>query len=220
MISWADVERLYESYEGVAADLGACDDVIARLSDRTIDGGETRPLPLGLQKVIALDDGETFLLRPIRPDDAAALIEMSAHCEPNDLRLRFFGAMWELPPRLAARLSDIDYDRAMAFLAIPSPPDGISSVAGVVRLAGDSDGVEAEYAVFVRSDLKHHGLGRRLMLELLAYARGKGYARLFGHVLKENTPMLALARQLGGTVRTSAEDCAQMRVVFDLAGKA
>ena len=175
-----------------------------------------QPYPSGLDHTITLEHGEAFRLRPVRPDDAPALIELSAHCEPADLRLRFFGAMTELSPRLAARLSQIDYDREMALLAIPAAPDGISTVAGVVRLSGDPDRVEAEYAIIVRSDLKHRGLGRQLMGEIIAYARSRGYARLFGQVLAENTTMLDLARQLGATVSLDPADCAHSRVVFDL----
>ncbi len=175
-----------------------------------------QPYPNGLDHTITLEHGEAFRLRPVRPDDAPALIELSAHCEAADLRLRFFGAMTELSPRLAARLSQIDYDREMALLAIPAAPDGVSTVAGVVRLSGDPDRVEAEYAIIVRSDLKHHGLGRQLMREILAYAHSRGYARVFGQVLAENTTMLDLARQLGATRSLDPDDCAHTRVVFDL----
>jgi acetyltransferase len=124
--------------------------------------------------------------------------------------------MTELSPRLAARLSQIDYDREMAFLAIPSAPDGISTVAGVVRLSGDPDRIEAEYAIIVRSDLKHHGLGRQLMGEIIAYARSRGYTRLCGDVLAENAAMLDLARQLGAQLSLDPADSAHTRVVFDL----
>jgi acetyltransferase len=175
-----------------------------------------QPYPSGLDHTIALEGGAAFRLRPIRPDDAPALIELAAHCEPADLRLRFFGAMTALSPRLAARLSQIDYDREMALLAIPTAPDGISTVAGVVRLSGDPDRVEAEYAIIVRSDLKHHGLGRQLMGEILAYAHSRGYARVFGNVLAENTAMLDLARQLGGRVGADPDDSTRARVVFAL----
>ncbi|HXQ12259.1 MAG TPA: bifunctional acetate--CoA ligase family protein/GNAT family N-acetyltransferase [Caulobacteraceae bacterium] len=179
-----------------------------------------QPYPSGLDRTITLESGQTFRLRPVRPDDAPALIELSAHCDPADLRLRFFGAMTELSPRLAARLSQIDYDREMALLAIPTAPDGISTVAGVVRLSGDPDRIEAEYAISVRSDLKHRGLGRQLMREILAYARSRGYVRVFGQVLAENTTMLDLARQLGATVSLDPADCAHSRVVFDLENEA
>jgi acetyl-CoA synthetase (ADP-forming)/acetyltransferase len=43
--------------------------------------------------------------------------------DPDDVRLRFFTAMRELPPAQLARLTQIDYDRAMAFIATrPAPP--------------------------------------------------------------------------------------------------
>jgi len=203
------------------ADAGGVLAVDARVRLKAVAGGEPshlaiQPYPSGLEHMIKLDGGEVFNLRPVRPDDAPALIELSARCEPNDLRMRFFGAMTELSPRLAARLSQIDYDREMAFLALPATTDGISTVAGVVRLSGDPDRIEAEYAVMVRSDLKHHGLGRRLMQEILGYARSRGYARVFGQVLGENTHMLDLARQLGAKTSLDPEDCAHTRVVFDL----
>jgi acetyltransferase len=175
-----------------------------------------QPYPSALEHPIALDDGKTLRLRPVRPDDAPALIELAAHCSPADLRLRFLGAVAELSPRLAARLSQIDYDREMALVALPSPPDGISTVAGVVRLSGDPDRIEAEYAIIVRTDLKNHGLGRLLMREILAYATSRGYARVFGRVLAENATMLDLARRLGATVGLDPDDRTQMRVVFDL----
>ena len=180
-----DINPLLADADGVLA-------VDARVRLRAVAAGEEshlaiQPYPSGLEHEITLEGGESFRLRPVRPDDAPALIELCAHCEPNDLRLRFFGAMTELSPRLAARLSQIDYDREMALLALPTAPDGVSSVAAVVRLSGDPDRIEAEYAIIVRSDLKHHGLGRRLMREILAYARSRGYARVVGQVLGENT---------------------------------
>ena len=172
------------------------------------------PYPAELEKTLTLADGETFALRPVRPDDAPALVELSRRSDPADLRMRFFGAMTELPPHLAARLSQIDYDREMALLA-RADKAAEADLAGIVRLAGDPDRIEAEYAVAVRSDLKHHGLGRRLMQEILAYARARGYARVFGRVLVENKPMLSLARELGATVRHGA-DPSEVRVEFDL----
>ena len=171
--------------------------------------------PRGLAHAITLEDGERFLLRPIRPDDAPLLVDFSAHCDPNDLRLRFFLTMRVLPPRLAYRLSHLDYVREMALIAVPLAPDGVCPIAGVVRLAGDAGGTEAEYAIEVRSDLKRHGLGRRLMQEILSYARTHGYARVVGEVLAENAAMLHLARELGA--RVALADSGVVRVVFELA---
>ena len=76
---------------------------------------------------------------------------------------------------------------------------------GVVRQSADPDNVRAEFAVLVRSDLKGHGTGRLLMHRLIDYSRARGLKELFGEVLSENAPMLALCRELGFTI-TRAED--------------
>jgi acetyltransferase len=96
-----------------------------------------------------------------------------------------------------ARLTQIDYAREMAFVAI-DPADG--ALLGVSRLSADPDYTRAEYAVIVRSDLKGLGIGWSLMEQLLAYARAEGLKRLEGIVLAENTRMLEMCRELGFSV--------------------
>jgi acetyltransferase len=176
-----------------------------------------RPYPAELETEIAIRDGQRLRLRPIRPQDEPKLIEMGRRCTPEDIRMRFFGAMRSLPHGLAARLSQIDYDREMAFLAIePATHDAPEAIAGVVRLYADPDNVSAEYAILVRSDFHGRGLGHALMQAMLAYARARGLKTVFGEVLAENRRMLEVAQAMGGHVvgRTSIER--SVRVEFDL----
>jgi acetyltransferase len=49
----------------------------------------------------------------------------------------------------------------------------------------------------VRTDFKGSGLGVALMNLLIAYARREGLKEIFGYVLRENGPMLAICRGLG-----------------------
>ena len=177
-----------------------------------------RPYPAELEHEIELQDGERFRIRPIRPEDAPGLVALANRCTPEDLRLRFFGAMRTLPSALAARLSQIDYDREIALIALQAAPDGGGDeIAGVVRLMGDPDNIQGEYAIIVRSDLKGHGLGYRLMREMLAWAARRGLARVEGEVLAENTTMLNMARQLGATLEPTETDGRTIRVEFDMA---
>jgi acetyltransferase len=118
-----------------------------------------------------------------------------------------------LPHVCAARLSQIDYDREMAYVAIE--PSG--EVCGVVRIIADPDNEEAEYAIMVRSDMKGRGLGYRLMTEILDHARKRGLKRVFGDVMRENLPMLHMAEDLGFRMRPGSEDPSIMRVAIDLA---
>ena len=148
-----------------------------------------RPYPADLEQDLVLADGFRCHMRPIRPEDASALIEMAVRSTPEDIRLRFLGPIKEFPQAMAARLSQIDYDREMAFIAV-APPGGPTEgeIFGVARLVGDPENENAEFAVMVRSDLKGRGLGFKLMSELVAYARTRGLKQLFSEVLRENRP--------------------------------
>jgi acetyltransferase len=177
-----------------------------------------RPYPAALAKVLVLEDSERFSLRPIRPEDEPLLVDMVARSEPEDVRLRFFGPLAAMPHARAARLSQIDYDREMALVALREEK-GLAEMVGVVRLIADPNNEVGEYAIMVRSDFKGKGLGYRLMQEMLAYARARGLARVHGDVLRENSAMLTMARELGGVEKGRDEDNRVVEVVFDLARK-
>lgn len=170
-----------------------------------------RPYPKRLEKQVHLADGSSLLLRPIRPEDEPLLHDTLAKSTPEDLRLRFFAPLKRLSPQLAARLTQIDYDREMAFVA---EQDG--AALGVVRISADPDNIEAEYAVFVRSDMKGKGLGYLLMQEMIAYARSRGIRAVTGKVLRENTTMLQMADELGFCRRRDSEDPGIVEVRIEL----
>jgi len=141
-----------------------------------------------------LPDGARVLLRALRPEDARYYPEFAAHVTLQDMRLRFFTAISELSQDRISELTHLDYDRAMAFIAIDEASD---HMLGIVRLHLDADGQGGEYAVIVRSALKGHGLGWLLMQRMIEYARLRGLKTVHGQVLAENTTMLRMCRQLG-----------------------
>jgi acetyltransferase len=155
-----------------------------------------RPYPCELESGELVPGVGEYRLRPVRPEDAPAFVAFAAQVTPEDMRMRFLAPMRELPASLLARLTQIDYDREMAFVLF----DCGDAIAGIARLAADADGRRAEFAVIVRSDLKGHGIGRLLMDRLIAYARSRGIAELFGDILAENTAMHALCHDLGCTM--------------------
>jgi acetyltransferase len=59
--------------------------------------------------------------------------------------------------------------------------------------------------VAIRSDQKGRQLGRLLMEKIIAYARSRGTHWLVGEALRENGPMIALAKTCGFTI-TPTED--------------
>lgn len=171
------------------------------------------PYPKELEHVETLPEMGEMLLRPIRPEDAPALEAFFAKLSPEDVRLRFFTAMRTLPPTLLARLTQIDYDREMAFLLVDTKT---GEFLGISRFAADPDNIRAEFAVSVRSDLKGHGLGRLLMQRLIAYAKQRGTGELVGEVLQENARMLALCRELGFSIEPHTESAGIVRAFVRL----
>ncbi len=149
--------------------------------------------------------GETLTLRPIRPEDAEAHAAFFARLTPEDIRWRFFSQLKELPPQQIARMTQIDYDREMAFVAVRQA-GRVEELLGVARLIREPDGETGEFAVIVDRRMKGQGLGRRLMERLFDWARAQGIATIAGQVLADNAPMLAFTRSLGFTLKRSAED--------------
>lgn len=164
-----------------------------------------RPYPAELERTIAWQ-GQTLLLRPIRPEDESRHREFLEAVSPADMRLRFFQAPHRLSHDEMARLTQIDYEREMAFIAV----DADQRTLGVGRLVRDPDNLEAEFALLVRSDLQRQGLGRLLMQTLLDHAVAQGTGQVVGHVLRENHGMLALVRRLGFEVRPDPDEPAHV----------
>jgi acetyltransferase len=77
-----------------------------------------RPYPSKWERHIVLGDGWRVFVRPIRPDDEVLIRDHLAHVSKEDLRLRFFDSIKEFSHQFIARLIDLDYARAMAFVAI------------------------------------------------------------------------------------------------------
>jgi acetyltransferase len=151
-----------------------------------------RPYPAALAETWDWQ-GQPVTVRPIRPEDEARHLAFLERLDPEDVRLRIFYSRRSIARSELARLTQIDYEREMAFIVV----DAGGETLAVVRGLTDPDNVEAEFGIVVRSDLKGSGLGERLMLKLIAYHRSRGTQLLRADVLAENSRMLALAKGLG-----------------------
>ncbi|RDV00838.1 GNAT family N-acetyltransferase [Trinickia dinghuensis] len=161
------------------------------------------PYPRQLEETIDWH-GERLTIRPIRPEDEPAHSAFVSAMTPNDLRLRFFGAVSGFDHTQLARMTQIDYDREMALIATIGEGGGATTLA-VVRTITDPDNECAEFALAVRSDMKGKGLGRMLMERIVAYVRTRGTGCIVGEVLRENRPMLGLAKAVGFATSSTAD---------------
>jgi acetyltransferase len=168
-----------------------------------------RPYPCEWRRTATLEDGRSVRIRPVRPEDEPLFTAFFRRVSPEDLRLRFFAPIRDFSHAVVARLVQIDYARAIAFVAL-DPASG--EMMGSVRLVTDANGDKGEYAILVRSDLKGLGLGWELMRLMIEWARHEGIRTVGGQVLRENAVMLAMCRKLGFAVRSDPDDADLMEV--------
>lgn len=173
-----------------------------------------RPYPKEWERHVQLKDGTRVFIRPVRPEDEPLYGPFFAAVTDEDLRLRFFAPVRNFTHVFIARFTQIDYARAMAFIAIE---EETGNMLGVVRLHANANYDSAEYAVLLRSDLKGHGLGWLLMQLIIEYARSEGLGMIEGQVLAENTTMLRMCEELGFRIGPDPHEVSLRRVVLSLA---
>ena len=208
------INPLWASDQGVLAL-----DAAIRIAATTVSSFErlaVHPYPKELEVDLQLPDGRHLCLRPILPEDEPPLRELVRRMPGEDRRLRFFQPIKDLSHDMAARLTQLDYDREMALVVTSPGLPGKAEIWGVVRMTTDPDMERAEYAIVMDRSMTGMGLGPMLMRRIINYARQRGIRELYGSVLSENEPMLKLNRALGFEVRRDAEDSGLMHVSLKL----
>ncbi len=168
-----------------------------------------RPYPTEWERTVTLRNGRTAFIRPVRPEDEEAFRRFFEQITPEDLRLRFFAPVRDFSHTFLARLTQLDYARAIAFVAFDQDT---GEMMGAVRVHADANHETGEYGILLRSDLKGIGLGWTLMRLMIEWAKVEGLREVEGQVLRENTTMLDMCRSLGFLVRIDPDD-PDLRVV-------
>jgi acetyltransferase len=177
--------------------------VVAEALRPGIDRLAIKPYPAELEETIDWD-GTRVLLRPIKPEDGGQHRAFLDALTSDDLRHRTFIRARELHATQLGRLTQIDYDREMAFVAVAGTLEGPQTL-GVVRAIADPDNRVAEFAIIVRSDLKGKGLGSALLRKMIDYCRARGTQRLTGESVAGNARLFALARRYGFSLAPSPD---------------
>lgn len=207
-----DINPLLADQNGVVA-------LDARVRVKSSTGDSTarfaiKPYPTDLEGALEARDGTVFPMRPIRPEDTPLIDDLLEHTDSEDSRMRFLSPLRRLPRQLAARLTQIDYDREMAFVLFTDETK--SEIAVVGRLNETPDRERAEYAILVRSDRQGIGLGYSMMQHLIGYCRARGVGEMYGHVLRENVSMLDMCKELGFVRHALEGEPTVLEVVLDL----
>lgn len=179
------------------------------------------PYPRRMVQPMHFADGDPWLLRPIRPEDAEPLQDFVRGLSDESRYMRFVSMLRELTPRMLARYTSIDYDRELALVATVSQPNPEhrgypkETIIGFAHYLRNADGRGAEYALAIADDWQRRGLGARLMRALIEAAQTQGLTYIDGFVLANNRPMLGLMTHLGFQNDQDADDPSIRRVWLD-----
>ncbi len=167
------------------------------------------------QHMIKLPEGELFQLRYVRPDDKERLEEMFSHASPEDVRFRLLGSVRDFAGFMAERFTHLDPQKDAAIVATALPELGQEEIFGIVHIGQETPGAEtAEYDVMVRSDFKQHGLGYRLMTEILQCARRRGLKSVTGVISADNFKMLQMVGELGFVSKRTEDNTIEVTLDF------
>jgi acetyltransferase len=169
------------------------------------------PYPTHLVSQWQMADGTDITIRPIRPEDATLVKKFVHDLSDESKYFRFMNSVQELTEEMLARLTQLDYSREMALVAV-AKMDGIEVELGVARYAINPDGDTCEFALAIADSVAGKGLGQKLMVSLMEAARSKGLSVIEGEVLNNNHRMLKLMSRLGFEQKSSEDDQGVMKV--------
>ena len=159
-----------------------------------------------------LFDGSPVTIRPIRADDKPMEQDFVQHLSADSRYKRFMSTLKELPPGKLKYLTEIDYVRHLALVAIIQR-DGQDVEIGVARYVAGPSGDECEFAIAIDDAWQGSGVAGILMLTLIDAARARGMKMMEAIILASNDKMIKFARQLGFDVRRDPDDAGMMHAV-------
>ena len=153
-----------------------------------------------------LRDGQSILIRAIRPSDGSLLVDLFERPGPRSVRPRFRAAKQRLSEKEIVYLTDVDFTNHVALVAVSSA-GGEERLVGVGRyiLMGRSDEGQADVAFEVADREQGRGIGTVLLEHLASIARGQGVERFRAEILAENGEMLGVFGESGFEVKQALE---------------
>jgi len=171
--------------------------------------------PGHLARTHRLFDGRTVTIRPVRSDDFARERRFLGALSGESLYLRF--QKWVSAPneKLVHFLTDIDYDRHMAFVCA-APGGDAEEVVGEARYVVNPDNASCEFGVMISDGWHNTGIAGLLMEAIIGTARSRGLKTMEGQVLSSNATMLRFAHGLGFKTEAVSDELMIRRVVKKL----
>jgi acetyltransferase len=173
----------------------------AEVPDQKLPRPAIRPYPLQYVGTWQARDGESFLIRPIRPEDETLMVAFHRGLSTDTIYQRYFshlGYDQRVAHERLVRVCFGDYDRELALVAVrDNEATGSSEIVAVGRLSRLHLEPAAEFAILVSDRFQGRGLGTELLARLIEIGRAEGLERIVADILTGNGAMIAVARKAG-----------------------
>jgi RimJ/RimL family protein N-acetyltransferase len=143
-------------------------------------------------------DSGRLCIRPLHPDEDAAVRELDARLSRRTRYLRFFSPMPALPDSLVRLLASMDDRRGLSLVAEVDTGDR-REVIGLGSFRAIDNGA-AEVGLVVCDEWQRRGVGTILANRVMLAAEARGFERFVVHVLAENAGTRRLIGRLGDVV--------------------
>ena len=153
---------------------------------------------------MALKNGKTVPVRPVLPTDESFIVDLLNKLSSDSIYLRFLRPVRTLPKELLFHLTHLDYQNNFALAAVIRE-DEKDAVIAVARYGYDPQEHLTDFAIVVRDDWQHYGLGKQMLSRIFAIGRQQGIFRFVSIVDSTNIPMKRTLRGLDYTVNYSYE---------------
>lgn len=151
--------------------------------------------PAHLEEEIQLPNGEKLWIRPLVPEDAAALAAEFAVADDDTVYMRFFNPHFRLTADRLKYLTEVDYHHHLALAAMVARGDrseGVAIARYVERTADDVEG-----AIVVKPEYRRQGVAKLLLDRLASIAAREGYRTMSASFLETNKGAAALLDSCG-----------------------
>jgi acetyltransferase len=181
----------------------------AEVAEAALPSSAIRAYPSDYASPWTARDGSPLTIRPLRPEDEAAMRAFYESLSEESLYLRYAhaaSASVRVSHDQLARLCFIDYALDMALVVEIGMPSGELGIVGLGTLMREHERAEAEFAILVADAYAGLGIGGELLRRLVDIGRLEGIPKIVGYILHENHPMLAACRRLGFAIEPQLHD--------------
>lgn len=161
--------------------------------------------PTSYEYWLTLSNGEKIFVRPILPSDKNLVIEFFDRLSPESVYHRFLQQLKSLPKDILYRFTHVNYPSEFALVGL-TKEEGKDAIVAIARYAYITRHENTEFAVTVRDDWQHQGIGTALLKKVFDVAKENGITHFIGRTYPDNKFIMKILAGFGIEAKASMKN--------------